>query len=125
MLKNRGFTLVEIMIALTIFAIASAALVRNASQSVYQTGLIKDRTLAWWIAENKLNELRALPRDPENYPSTGRKTYQVRMADRDWDLQVEVVSTENKSMRRIEIAVFQDGDLDASIVNLSGFIGEH
>jgi general secretion pathway protein I len=125
MLKTRGFTLVEIMIALAIFAIVSAALIRNASLSVYQTGLIKDRTIAWWVAENKLNEMRAIPRDPENYPSTGRKSYLVRMADRDWDLQVEVVATENKSMRRIEITVFQDGDLDTPVVNLSGFIGEH
>lgn len=122
---SRGFTLIEIMIALAIFAIVSAALVRNASLTVYQTALVKDRTFAWWVAENRLNEMRSVPREPENYPSIGIQRLSVRMAQRDWELQVDVMSTENENMRRIEITVFSESDLDVPLVSLYGFLGKH
>ncbi len=123
--RSRGFTLIEIMIALAIFAIVSAALVRSASMTVHQSALVKDRTLAWWIAENRLNEMRSMPRDPDNYPSLGRKTSSVRMAQRDWELEVDIRSTENENMRRIEISVFSENDLDVPLVSLYGFLGKY
>ena len=123
--KKRGFTLIEIMIALTIFAVVSAALVRNASMSVRQTAIVTERTLAWWVGENQINEMRSVPRDPKNYPSIGRKTISVRMAQTDWELQVEVMSTENENMRRVEISVFSESDLDVSLAKINGFLGKY
>ena len=122
---KKGFTLIEVMIALAIFAVVSAALVRNASLTVYQTGLIRDRTLAWWVAENHLNEMRSAPRTEENYPSVGRDRVSIHMADRDWELLVEVKATENENMRRIEISAYDENDLDAALVTLSGFVGRY
>lgn len=113
------------MIALAIFAVVSAALVRNASMSVRQTAIITERTLAWWVAENQLNEMRSLPRDPENYPAIGIKTLSVRMAQTDWEIQVDVKSTENENMRRVEISVFSDSDLDTPLANIHGFLGKY
>jgi len=123
--RGRGFTLIEIMIALAIFAVVSAALIRNASLTVQQTGMIRERTLAWWVAENHLNELRSAPRTEQNYPSIGRDRVSVRMADRDWELLVEVKETENKNMRRIEITAYNENDLEAALVTLSGFLGRY
>ena len=123
--KNRGFTLIEIMIALTIFAVVSAALVRNASMSVRQTAIVTERTLAWWVGENQLNEMRSVSRDPENYPSIGKKTLSVRMSQMDWELQVDVKSTQNENMRRVEISVFSDNDLDVPLANIHGFLGKY
>ena len=123
--KSRGFTLIEIMIALAIFAVVSAALVRNASMSVRQTALVTEKTLAWWVGENQLNEMRSVPRDPGNYPSIGIKNISVRMAQTDWELQVDVKSTENENMRRVEISVFSDSDLDTHLANIHGFLGKY
>jgi len=123
--KIRGFTLVEIMISLAIFAVVSAALVRNASMTVHQTSLVRDRTLAWWVAENHLNEMRLVPRDDDTFPSIGSDRLSVRMARRNWELLVEVTQTENINMRRIKISVYKDDDLDTPLVNLSSFMGKH
>jgi general secretion pathway protein I len=49
--STAGFTLIEIMIALAVFAVVSAALVRNAAVAVRQTGILEDRTLGIWVAE--------------------------------------------------------------------------
>jgi general secretion pathway protein I len=123
--KNRGFTLIEIMIALTIFAVVSAALVRNASMSVRQTAIVTERTLAWWVGENQLSEMRSVSRDPKNYPAIGNKNISVRMAQIDWEIQVDVKSTQNENMRRIEISVFSDNDLDVPLANIHGFLGKY
>ncbi len=123
--KGRGFTLVEIMISLAIFAVVSAALVRNASMTVHQTSMLRDRTVASWVAENHLNEMRLVPRDDDNFPSIGSDRFSVKMAKTDWELVVEVKQTENINMRRIEISVYRDDDPDAALVNLNGFIGKH
>jgi general secretion pathway protein I len=123
--RNRGFTLVEIMISLAIFAVVSASLVRNASMTVHQNSMVQDRTLAWWVAENRLNELRFLPREDKNFPSIGTDRVSVRMAQRDWELRVQVTQTENVNMRRIEITVYKDDEPDAPLISLSSFIGKH
>lgn len=113
------------MISLAIFAVVSAALVRNASMTVHQTSLVRDRTLAWWVAENHLNEMRLVPRDDDTFPSIGSDRLSVRMARRNWELLVEVTQTENINMRRIKISVYKDDDLDTPLVNLSSFMGKH
>lgn len=123
--KGRGFTLVEVMITLAIFAVVSGALVRNASMTVHQTSLVRDRTLAWWVAENYLSEMRSLPREDENFPSVGSSRLSVRMARRDWRILVEVNQTENINMRRIKISVYENDDIDASLITLSSFMGKH
>ena len=123
--KGRGFTLVEVMISLAIFAVVSGALVRNASMTVHQTSLVRDRTLAWWVAENYLSEMRSLPREDDNFPSIGSSHLSVRMARRDWRILVEVNQTENINMRRIKISVYEDNDIDAPLITLSSFMGKH
>ncbi|MCH7743290.1 MAG: type II secretion system minor pseudopilin GspI [Proteobacteria bacterium] len=123
--KGRGFTLVEVMISLAIFAVVSGALVRNASMTVHQTSLVRDRTLAWWVAENYLSEMRSLPREDDNFPSVGSSRLSVRMARRDWRILVEVNQTENINMRRIKISVYEDNDIDAPLITLSSFMGKH
>lgn len=123
--RGRGFTLVEVMISLAIFAVVSAALVRNASMTVHQTSMVRDRTLAWWVAENRLSEMRFLPRDDDSFPSIGNSRSSVIMAQRDWQVLVEVTKTENIDMRRIKISVYKEEDLDAPLVNLTSFMGRH
>jgi len=119
----RGFTLLEIMIALAIFAIASASLIKNATQTIRQTGIIQDRTIAYWVAENELNQIRAAPR--EGLPNLGSARSNVVMANREWDVVLDIEATENIDMRRIIVSVYLPTNADNSIVSLTGFIGKY
>lgn len=123
--RQRGFTLLEIMVAVAVFAVVSAALVKNASQTVHQTALIQDKTIAFWIAENQMAQFRAAPREDDTFQSTGTDRFSVNMADRDWEVVVDVSATENAAMRRVDISVFREDDLDQDIARLTGFIGLH
>lgn len=119
----KGFTLLEIMIALAIFAVASASLIKNATQTIRQTNIIQDRTIAYWIAENELNQLRAVPKG--EFPNPGSERNDVTMANREWEIVLDIETTENVDMRRITVNVFLPSDTDNSIVSLTGFIGKY
>lgn len=56
--RQSGFTLVEVLIALTIASVALAAFLRVSSQTTHNYGLIEQRTLAMMSAENTLAESR-------------------------------------------------------------------
>ncbi|MDZ7686482.1 MAG: type II secretion system minor pseudopilin GspI [Gammaproteobacteria bacterium] len=123
MRRSRGFTLLEIMIAVAVFAVASAALIKNSALTVRQTGLIRDKTVAFWIAENQLAQYRAGPREPDSFPRTGSDRFPVTMSDKDWEVVADVQSTGNDGVRRIEVSVYRDENLDAAVATLTGFIG--
>ncbi len=122
--KQAGFTLLEIMIALAVFAVVSAALVRNAAVAVRQTAQLQDRATAVWVAENHLNAMHMAPRDAENYPSPGIQRLPITMANRDWLLVVDTQVTENETMRRVYIEVFAKGNEDVVVADLTGFVGQ-
>ena len=122
---QKGFTLLEIMIALAIFTVVASALVRNASQAVKQTGIIQERTLGYWIAENHLNQMRALPRNEENFPGLGSDRFSVTMAGQEWEVVMDVEATENADMHRIIVSVFRPDDSANDIAELVGFIGKY
>ena len=99
-----GFTLLEVMIALAIFAVVSGALIRNAAQTVRQTSIIQERTLAFWIAENHLNQMRSVPRDESNFPGIGSDRFDVTMADLDWEVVMDVEApTLREAMGKIRL----------------------
>jgi general secretion pathway protein I len=120
-----GFTLLEIMIAVAVFAIVSAALVKNAALTVRQTRLIEEKTIAYWIAENQLTQIRAARRTADSFPGVGSDRLSVNMADRDWDVVVETTSTENEDVRRVEVSVYPEGDPDRAVASLTGFVGRY
>ena len=124
--KRSGFTLIEILFAMAIFAVVSVVLLKSSVQSVSRAGLIQDRTTARWIAEDQLQGLRLVERDDEdNYPSVGVKRSTITMANRDWQIVLDVSETENDLIRRIEVSVFNELDPDVALSTLTGFIGRY
>ena len=123
--KSSGFTLIEVMIALAIFAIVSTTLIKNATQTVSHLRIIQERSMAQWIAESEMQTLRLQPRTQENFPSQGTNLISQVMGGREWQVAVDVRTTENELVRRVEITVFDEQDLDTPLANLSGFLGRY
>jgi len=114
----RGFTLLEVLIALTVVALALLALTRTAALQVETFGALRERTLAGWIAADVLTETRlATP-----LPPTGRRDGRVRYADRDWRWTVDVQATPDPAIRRIDVSVYA-ANADAASATLAGFSG--
>ncbi len=103
--RSRGFTLLEVLVALSILAIALSAALRAGGQGAAQAGELRLRLLAGWVAENRLASLRTEARLPALGERQGLSTL-----DRQDFLWREVVSsTGNRHFRRVEIRVMDAG----------------
>lgn len=69
--RNQGFTLIEVLVALAIIAVAMAAAVRVAGLMTQSNGLLRDKSIAMLAAQSRLAQLRL-----EGRASPGRKTYE-------------------------------------------------
>ncbi|MDP2227621.1 MAG: type II secretion system minor pseudopilin GspI [Moraxellaceae bacterium] len=119
---SRGFTLIEVLVALAIFAIAAVALLSAQSSQLKTDQRLEDKMLAHWVGLNHLTELEL----QQAFPETGQGQRKVRMADRDWLLTSKVSPTPSPDVRRIDVAVSEPGtgmnDAPPAITRLSAFL---
>lgn len=118
MRRARAFTLVEVLVALAVVAIALLALTRAASVQVQSFDGLRERTLAGWVAANVLTETRLA----SAFPATGRSDGHVAFGGRDWRWVRDVQATADAEIRRIDVQVYV-GAANEPSANLSGFAG--
>ena len=123
-MRVRGFTLIEVMVALSVFAIVSVALVANSTSTIRQTGIIRERTVATWLAEDQITALRMRRRSEENFPVLGTNRVLLESAGVRWDIETEIESTENDYVRRVTVRVYRDSTQEVAS-QLVGFLGRH
>lgn len=116
-LAVRGFTLIEVLIALAVVALALLALARAASVQVQTFDALRERTLAGWVAANVLADTRVAA-----VAATGRSDGRVTLGGRDWRWRRDVERTPDADILRIDIQVFL-GDASAPSATLGGFRG--
>lgn len=118
--KPHGFTLLEVLVALAILAIALAAAMRASSVATDQAQAMKLRLLAQWSAENQLAELTARKRWPAPGVQSG-SSVQAGMA-LDWAQTIS--ATPNPAFRRVEIQVYANQDRRYAVAQLTGFLSD-
>ncbi len=116
--RRKGFTLIEVLVALAIIAIALMAALRAAGQGTSNVGELRSRLLAGWVAENLLAEHRARA----DWLPLGMQTGSGRQSGQDFTWREEVIATPNASFRRVDVRVFAAGDESHSLAHLAGFI---
>ena len=119
MTRSRGFTLVEILVALAIIAVALAAGMRALAQSTDSATALKARTLALWVAQNRLAAAQvAIP-----WPAVGSYRGNATQASAQFLWRESVTATPNPAFRKIEINVMEPDRPDYQVAHLVGFIG--
>src|SRR5262245_18467273 len=119
MTRFRGFTLVEILVALAILAIALTAGMRALAQATDTASALKARTLALWVAQNRL----AAAQIAAPWPAPGSYSGDATQAGISFVWQANVAPTPNPTFRRIEITVAEPQTPDYVLARLTGFIG--
>lgn len=95
-----GFTLVEVLVALAIVTLGMAALLTALGSSADSISYLRDKTLAEWVALNRLAEVRlAVQR-----PTKGKTEGETEMAGEKWKWAQEVTETEIKGILRIDVS---------------------
>ena len=118
--EERGFTLIEVVVAMAILGIGMLAVFKTIGDTVHNVDALRDRSFAEWIADNRLTEIRI----SGEMPSVDETAGEVEFAGRQWHWLTKVSQTQVQGLRRIDVSVRRDEDPeDSSIVTLSGFVG--
>ena len=116
--QRAGFTLVEVLVALAIIAIALMAALRAAGQGTSNVGELRSRLLAGWVAENLLAEHRAR----RDWLPLGIQRGTGRQGGLDFSWREEVISTPTPSFRRVDVRVFATAEEAHALAHLAGFV---
>jgi general secretion pathway protein I len=109
--RGQGFTLIEILAALVVVAVALTAAVKLAGQSALNTAYLRDKTYAHWVANYVVAEYRLM----EPAPEVGQRKGAMVMGNRMWDWQAELENTEDPAVKRLQVTL-SNGDLRTSLV---------
>lgn len=120
--RQRGFTLLEVLVALAVFAVAAVSLMRVSESQLTLSRQIEDKTFAHWVALNHLTEMQMR----QAWPEPGEERGRAPMAGRQWDITVKTSPTTASGMRRVEVSVSEASD-DAMrempvLTSLTGFV---
>ncbi|GAB2525327.1 type II secretion system minor pseudopilin GspI [Microbulbifer agarilyticus] len=96
-----GFTLVEVLVALVIFGVIAASVLKTLQESVRQQAALEERLTANIVAQQVLAEIRLRT----DWPPLGKEIETVLLGDREWEVSAEVKSTKEPRMRHIIVQV--------------------
>ena len=121
-MRARGFTLVEVLVALMVVALGLAALMIAVSSTARTSSLLRDKTIAQWIALNRLAEVRL------NLAKFGQNSDigEVDFSNRKWHYDTRYFDTSVNSMKRVVVRVYA-GDAKTKgnpLVETIGFVGQ-
>jgi len=119
MTRARGFTLLEILVALAIIAVALAAGMRALAQSADSATALKARTLGLMVAQNRL----AAAQVAAPWPAPGNYRGGAAQAGAQFLWREVVTTTPNPAFRKIEISVMEPDRPEYQIARLVGYIG--
>ncbi|MBF6066855.1 type II secretion system minor pseudopilin GspI [Klebsiella pneumoniae] len=101
MKREAGMTLIEVMVALVIFALAGLAVMQSTLQQTRQLGRMEEKILASWLADNQLVQLRLEKR----WPALSWSETTVEAAGTRWFVRWQGVETALPQLRALDVEV--------------------
>lgn len=119
-LKSKGFTLIEVMVALAIIAIALASLIKASGNHTNSAAYLKSKTLAHYVAMNEVAKIQI----EKAWPDLGTKKDVTDMADTQWfwTREIEKTADESGNIRGLKFTIYADENRTRSLDQIQAFI---
>lgn len=114
-----GFTLIEVLVALTILAVGATALVSASGASAWRADYLRNREYGRWVAANQLTEMQVVPA----WPDPGTRNTEVEMGGRTWYVRTITRRVDDPDLRRVDVETRLQEDADSYIYVVTGFVG--
>jgi len=115
---NRGFTLLEVLIALAIFSICALTLLQQSGRSARQTSHLETKLMASWLADNEVASAQL------QIPNIGKQSRHTRFAKRDWEIERETRKTQQANLFQLTIRVSPSGG-DQPAHQVRAYVGRY
>ncbi|CAM4405840.1 type II secretion system minor pseudopilin GspI [Pseudoalteromonas ostreae] len=119
--RSKGFTLLEVMVALSICAMAGIAAMQATAEHINHLSSLEEQTYASWVAENVMIEQRTLGDKWQG--KNGAKGTET-MAGIEWYWRQDTEATADKSFVKVTINVFSDEKLERSVYELISYLNK-
>lgn len=115
----RGFTLLEVLVALAVVAIALTAAVTAVGQDARNVTLLRDRTLAHWVAMDRIAEAQL----SDDWPGVGKREGDTVMAGQEWHWTFAVSATDDDDVRRLDVEVRHTPREKRALTSMIAYLG--
>ena len=112
--RSRGFTLLEVLVALVIVGTALGAGLRAVGSLASNSASLRASMMATWSAENRLVQIRLA----KEFPDIGKRSFDCPQGELHLICQEEVIASPNPRLRRVEVSVFDIERPNRQIVKL-------
>lgn len=99
--RQRGMTLIEVLVALAVFAIVGVTVLASTNHSIQGIAQLEERSQGLWIADNQLTEIRL----KGLWPDTAWQTKTVQFGNRQWYVRWQGVNTPQPELRALDVEV--------------------
>lgn len=117
LIRHKGFTLIEVMVAMAIIAIALASLIKASGNHTHSAAYLKSKTLAHYVAMNEITQIQI----NKTWLDLGTSHGSYEMADIEWFWTREVQKTEDKNTRSIKFTVYIDEDKEQNLTQVQAY----
>jgi general secretion pathway protein I len=100
---SKGFTLIEVMVALLVISIALTGTVKVMGNGAQNAALLSQKTFAQWVGLNQLTTVKL----KGVWLKTGQSKGEVEMAHQKWQWEQNVIKTEIDDVNRLEVSVYE------------------
>lgn len=118
-MRQRGFTLLELLVALAIFATAGVAIIQSSSNHMRTVWQLEELTIASYVANNQLQQAMLETQWPPKETQQG----EVTMANRNWSWRLRSTTVPDPDLRELTVAVSLAEQPETVLYQLKTYIG--
>lgn len=118
MSNQRGMTLLEVLVALIVFALAGLAVLQTTAQQAGSIGRMEEKILASWLADNQQVRLHL----DKTWPEKRWVGTSVTYAGEEWSVRWQGVDTELGQLRALDVEVRRHKEDAAPVVSLRSYV---